>query len=136
MRIQTEEEWMEEIFRDDCVCAIVDLTIENGDTYKFGVAITKSADNAWGDGKFTHNAGSYIFQSYNDWYTLKKDYKVTRVTHSEFLKAINRKGYEVGSSVNSDHGVFLISSNNAEQRRDIERQRMLDQYELDHEDDF
>ena len=135
MKIQTHEEWMTEYFRDECKCAIVDLKLSNGDSFKFGVAVTDSADDCWGDEAYTHRAGSYVHQEYNDWYSLKKDYTVTRVSNADYLKAVNKKAYEIGESVNRDGGVFLISSNNAEKKDSANVNEFLNQYELDHEDD-
>lgn len=135
MAIKTEEEWMEEYFRDECKCAIVDLKLSNGDSFKFGVAVDNDADDCWGDDAYTHKAGSYIYQEYNDWYSLKKEYTVTKVSNTDFLKAVNKKAYEIGESVNRDGGVILISSNNADKEENANINEFLNKYELDHEDD-
>lgn len=135
MAIKTQEEWMTEYFRDECKCAIVDLKLSNGDSFKFGVAVDNDADDCWGDDAYTHKAGSYIYQEYNDWYSLKKEYTVTKVSNTDYLKAVNKKAYEIGESVNRDGGVILISSNNADKEENANISKFLDQYELDHEDD-
>ena len=135
MAFKTVEELMEEYFRDKCKCATVDLKLSNGDSFKFGVAVDNETDDCWGDDAYSHKAGSYIYQEYNDWYSLKKEYTVTKVSNAEYLKIVNKKAYEIGKSVNRDGGVILISSNNADKEENANINEFLNKYELDHEDD-